>query len=227
MKLTNEVHIAGEPGTVFEALLDVGKLAGCMPGSTLLGQDGGTYRGEVKVKIGPLGVAYSGTVRFLETDHAQRVAVLKATGREQNGQGNADAHVTAKVLPDGSGSKIEIETDLMVRGKVAQFGRGVIGEVSQRLIGQFAENVEKMLAAGDIEPEPATASGVSEVDGIGLVVGPLLKRLVPLGAALALGALAGFGLGRRRRAGGVPVPRDRDTAWLLIPASAVFGAREE
>jgi carbon monoxide dehydrogenase subunit G len=213
MKLTNEVRLAEDPDTVFEALLDVGKLASCMPGSKLLGQDGDTYRGEVQVKIGPLGVAYTGTVRFLETDPTNRTAVLKATGREQNGQGNADAHVVAKVLPEGSGTRIAIETDLMVRGKVAQFGRGVIGEVSQRLIGQFAENVEKMLAGP--ERESPAQERVSPLDGVRLVAGPLLKRLAPLGAALALGFLAGLAL--RRRHGGVPIPRDRDTAWLLIP----------
>lgn len=145
MKLTNEVHISRDPGEVFDALLDVERVATCMPGSRLTGRDGDSYAGEVKVKIGPLGVAYTGTVRFLSVDKAARTAVLKASGREQHGQGNADAHVTARVLPDGDGSKVAIETDLMIRGKVAQFGRGVIGEVSQRLIGQFAGNMEELL----------------------------------------------------------------------------------
>ena len=212
MKLTNEVHIAEDPAEVFETLLDVERVAGCMPGSKLTGQlDDQTYSGEVKVKVGPLGVAYTGTVKFLSVDKASRTAVLKASGREQHGQGNADAPVTARVLPDGSGSKVAIETDLMIRGKVAQFGRGVIGEVSQRLIDQFAKNVEKSFTEKSAtgkpgsSPEPAAAPALSPateeqpaLDGLALVVKPLLKRIAPVAAGVAIGLLAGTGLRRKR-----------------------------
>jgi carbon monoxide dehydrogenase subunit G len=206
MKLTNEVHIERDPGEVFDTLLDVERVATCMPGSRLIGKLGDdTYEGEVKVKIGPLGVAYTGTVRFLEVDKAARTAVLKASGREQHGQGNADAHVTARVLPDGSGSKVAIETDLMIRGKVAQFGRGVIGEISQRLIGQFAGNVEQLLtgngsAAAAAAPSAAAAPAAPapQLDGLALVIKPILKRVAPLAAGVALGLLAGAGFRRRK-----------------------------
>jgi uncharacterized protein len=204
MKLTNEVHIERDPAEVFETLLDVERVATCMPGSRLIGRVGDdTYEGEVKVKIGPLGVAYTGTVRFLEIDRDGRTAVLKASGREQHGQGNADAHVTARVLPDGKGSKVAIETDLMIRGKVAQFGRGVIGEVSQRLIGQFAGNMEQLLTGnGPAVSEPAaaatTAPASPELDGVALVLKPILKRIAPVAAGVALGLLAGASLRRRR-----------------------------
>jgi carbon monoxide dehydrogenase subunit G len=206
MKLTNEVHIERDPGEVFDTLLDVERVATCMPGSRLIGRVGDdTYEGEVKVKIGPLGVAYTGTVRFLEIDRAARTAVLKASGREQHGQGNADAHVTARVLPDGNGSKVAIETDLMIRGKVAQFGRGVIGEVSQRLIGQFAGNIEQLLTSnGSAAPAATTAAAApppaaaAELDGLGLVLMPLLKRVAPVAAGIALGLLAGAGFRRRK-----------------------------
>jgi carbon monoxide dehydrogenase subunit G len=201
MKLTNEVHIERDPGEVFDTLLDVERVATCMPGSRLIGRvDDDTYEGEVKVKIGPLGVAYTGTVRFLEIDRDGRTAVLKASGREQHGQGNADAHVTARVLPDGKGSKVAIETDLMIRGKVAQFGRGVIGEVSQRLIGQFAGNVEQLLTTNSttapVQAAPAAVAG--ELDGLALVLKPILKRVAPVAAGVALGLLAGAGFRRRR-----------------------------
>jgi carbon monoxide dehydrogenase subunit G len=201
VKLTNEVHIERDPAEVFAALLDVERVATCMPGSRLLGKvDDNTYEGEVKVKIGPLGVAYTGTVRFLEVDREARTAVLKASGREQHGQGNADAHVTARVVPDGTGSKVTIETDLMIRGKVAQFGRGVIGEVSQKLIGQFAGNMEQLLTGNGTtaatpsptltrpDPEPVRES---ELDGLALVVKPLLKRIAPVAAGIAVGLLLG------------------------------------
>ncbi|CAM3927817.1 SRPBCC family protein [Kibdelosporangium persicum] len=197
MKLTNEVHIAQDPAKVFATLLDVERVAGCMPGSKLTGRvDDSTYSGEVKVKVGPLGVSYTGTVKFLSVDESARTAVLKASGREQHGQGNADAHVTARVLPDGSGSKVSIETDLMIRGKVAQFGRGVIGEVSQRLIDQFAQNVEKSFDTPD-RPAPVAAAA-EPLDGAALVITPLLKRFAPVAAGVALGLLAGLGLRRRR-----------------------------
>jgi carbon monoxide dehydrogenase subunit G len=205
MKLTNEVHIAQDPAAVFATLLDVERVAGCMPGSKLTGRvDDSTYSGEVKVKVGPLGVSYTGTVKFLSVDSAARVAVLKASGREQHGQGNADAHVTARVLPDGDGSKVAIETDLMIRGKVAQFGRGVIGEVSQRLIDQFAQNVEKSFTTNGSSPAAAstpTSAPVEEapaLDGLSLVLGPLLKRAAPVAAGVALGLLAGMGFRRKR-----------------------------
>jgi uncharacterized protein len=208
MKLTNEVHIAQDPAAVFATLLDVERVAGCMPGSKLTGKvDDSTYSGEVKVKVGPLGVAYTGTVKFLSVDSSARVAVLKASGREQHGQGNADAHVTARVLPDGSGSKVAIETDLMIRGKVAQFGRGVIGEVSQRLIDQFAQNVEKSFATNGSAPAATKATSAAPdtpaaeapaLDGLSLVIGPLLKRAAPVAAGVAIGLLAGLGLRRKR-----------------------------
>ncbi|MCE7005224.1 SRPBCC family protein [Kibdelosporangium philippinense] len=200
MKLTNEVHIAEDPAKVFETLLDVERVAGCMPGSRLTGRvDDSTYSGEVKVKVGPLGVAYTGTVKFLSVDQAARTAVLKASGREQHGQGNADAHVTARVLPDGNGSKVEIETDLMIRGKVAQFGRGVIGEVSQRLIDQFAKNVENSFTTNGSSPAPAVTAEPQALDGAALVLTPLLKRAAPVAAGVALGLLAGLFLKRQPR----------------------------
>ncbi|GAB3912866.1 SRPBCC family protein [Kibdelosporangium lantanae] len=215
MKLTNEVHIERDPAEVFATLLDVERVATCMPGSRLLGKvDDSTYEGEVKVKIGPLGVAYTGTVRFLEVDQEARTAVLRASGREQHGQGNADAHVTARVVPDGTGAKVAIETDLMIRGKVAQFGRGVIGEVSQKLIGQFAGNMEQLLTSKSAptgssngtattpspgltrpDPEPVRES---ELDGLALVAKPLLKRFAPVAAGLAAGLLLGGVLRRRQ-----------------------------
>jgi carbon monoxide dehydrogenase subunit G len=203
MKLTNEVHIERDPAEVFATLLDVERVATCMPGSRLIGKVGDdTYEGEVKVKIGPLGVAYTGTVRFLEVDKATRTAVLKASGREQHGQGNADAHVTARVVPDGNGSKVAFETDLMIRGKVAQFGRGVIGEVSQRLIGQFAGNMEQLLTSNGTATTavsaPAAAAPAPELDGLALVVKPMLKRIAPIAAGIAIGLLAGAGFRRRK-----------------------------
>ncbi|MQA12447.1 MAG: carbon monoxide dehydrogenase [Pseudonocardiaceae bacterium] len=194
MKLTNEVRIARQPADVFGMLLDVPRVASCMPGSKLTGKlDEDTYSGEVVVKVGPLGVSYTGTVRYLDVRRDEHTLVLKASGKERGGQGNADAHVIARVRPDGDGATVSIETDLLVRGKVAQFGRGVIGEVSQRLIGQFADNVERELAASSTgaPPQPEHAEAAEALDGVGLVARPLLARLVPVAAAFAAGVLLG------------------------------------
>jgi len=170
VKLTNEMQIARPAQEVFDTLLDVEKVAVCMPGSRLLGRvDDDTYQGEVTVKVGPLGASYTGTVRFLEVDRDARTATLKASGREMRGQGNADAHVVARVESDGDGAKVVIDTDLMIRGKVAQFGRGVIGDVSGRLMTQFAGNVEQLLnrqeGQADGTPAPPAAGASAPATG--------------------------------------------------------------
>ncbi|RVX38787.1 hypothetical protein EDD27_1115 [Nonomuraea polychroma] len=154
MRLRHTFTLAEEPARVFDLLLDVERIAACMPGSRLLGRTGDAYEGEVKVKVGPLGVAYQGKVRFLEADEASRRVVLRASGAERNGNGNADAHVVAELAPDPAGTKVSLDTDLMIRGRVAQFGRGVIADVSQRLIDEFATNLATLLT----QPGPVPAS---------------------------------------------------------------------
>ncbi|MDP4502294.1 SRPBCC family protein [Nonomuraea turcica] len=169
MRLRHTFTLAEEPARVFDLFLDVERIAGCMPGSRLLGRADDAYEGEVKVKVGPLGVAYRGKVRFLEADEASRRVVLRASGAEQNGNGNADAHVVAELAPDPAGTKVSLDTDLMIRGRVAQFGRGVIADVSRRLIDEFATNLETLLThpepappadtRGSTQPAPAPSSG--------------------------------------------------------------------
>lgn len=217
MRLTNEVVINRPAAEVFDTLLDVQRVATCLPGSRLIGKiDEDTYRGEVAVKIGPLTAAYAGSVRFLSVDREARTATLKASGKERNGQGNADAHVTARVLTEGAGAKVALDTDLVVRGKVAQFGRGVIGEVSQRLMDQFAANVEELLASPatpSVDAEPVHAGpprpAPQPVDGLALVALPLLKRAAPYALAAGLGLLAGLGLKRQPRAIEIVLKLDR------------------
>ncbi|MGP3911418.1 SRPBCC domain-containing protein [Nonomuraea sp. 10N515B] len=169
MRLRHTFTLAEEPARVFDLFLDVERIAGCMPGSRLLGRADDAYEGEVKVKVGPLGVAYRGKVRFLEADETSRRVVLRASGAEQNGNGNADAHVVAELAPDPAGTKVSLDTDLMIRGRVAQFGRGVIADVSRRLIDEFATNLETLLThpepappadtRGSAQPAPAPSSG--------------------------------------------------------------------
>lgn len=153
MKLSNAFTIARPVEEVYDAFLDIERIATCMPGSRLLGQqEPGTYEGEVRVKVGPLGVAYTGHFTILEEDREQHQLRMRAKGREQRGAGNADAHIVATLNQNGTGTVVNIDTELDIRGKVAQFGRGVIGEVTDGIMQNFAQNVEQMLTG-----EPATA----------------------------------------------------------------------
>lgn len=216
MRLRNEVALAADPETVFGLLNDVERVAPCLPGATLEGKDGeDSYRGRVKVKVGPITAAYSGTVRFLETDGAAGRLVLDARGSDVHGSGTAEAKVTVEVRGDGDGSVLGIDTDLVISGKVAQFGGGAISQVSQKLMEQFAANLSRQLAqpaasattgtAGAAVPEPAAVDAGqqgSSLDVFSLVPAPV-KRYAPTLGALALGLLAGRLL--RPRRGGVLV----------------------
>ncbi len=133
-----------------------------MPGAQLTGADGDTYNGIVKVKVGPMTVQYKGVVSFEEKDDEARTAVLHARGRDTRGQGNADARVTARLVPDGDGTRVTVDTHLTITGRIAQFGRGVIEEVSGKLLAQFVDNLEGQLATEKEqeraqEPVPPTA----------------------------------------------------------------------
>src|ERR671919_1800496 len=119
-----------------------------MPGAQLQEIEGDEYRGVVKVKVGPITAQYKGAARFVERDDAGHRAVLRAEGRETRGQGNANATITALLEPDGDGTKVSVNTDLTVTGRVAQFGRGVMADVSAKLLGQFADCLETKLLAG-------------------------------------------------------------------------------
>ncbi|MDP8978938.1 MAG: SRPBCC family protein [Actinomycetota bacterium] len=143
----------------WEVLLDVERIAPCMPGAELQETDGEEYRGVVKVKLGAITAQFKGAARFTEVDESEHRAVLRAEGREVRGQGNASATVTATLSEaDGDGTEVAIDTDLSITGRVAQFGRGVVADVSTKLLGQFAtcleENLTGSASAAEPEPEP-------------------------------------------------------------------------
>jgi carbon monoxide dehydrogenase subunit G len=199
MKLQNAFTLQESPQRVFDLLLDVESIATCMPGSTLLGRDGDAYQGKVKLKVGPLSVAYRGDVRFVSVDAEQRRVTLRASGAEQAGQGSAEAEVVAAVTAQGAGTVVTLDTDLEIRGRVAQFGRGVIGDVAQMVLDQFAANVERLLRAdegvapgGTTVAEPLAAPPAeSSVDVVRLILLPQLRRAAPyLGGAAVVAALS-------------------------------------
>ena len=151
MRIQNEIEIAAPPDELFDILSDPERVAPCMPGASLESREGDdAYEGTVKLKVGPITAAYQGTLHFVELDRENRRAVMRASGQETNGQGNAEATITATVSGSDSQSVLGMETDMEVRGKAAQFGRGVLGNVSQKILQQFARNLEsQVLAAGE------------------------------------------------------------------------------
>ena len=160
MELTNDFRVAVPPATAWSVLTDVERIAPCMPGAQLQEVEGDEYRGVVKVKVGPITAQYKGAATFIERDDANLKAVLKAEGRDTRGQGNASATITATLAADGDGTRVTVVTDLHVTGKVAQFGRGVMADVSSKLLGQFVDCLETTVLAA---PSGGAAAAAPEV----------------------------------------------------------------
>jgi carbon monoxide dehydrogenase subunit G len=169
MELTNEFRVGVPPDRAWSVLTDVERIAPCLPGAELQEVEGDQYRGVVKVKVGPITAQYKGVAHFLEQDQAAGRVVLRAEGRDTRGQGNANATITATMVPDGDGTAVSVVTDLTVTGKVAQFGRGVLAEVSAKLLSQFVERLEADVLSS---PEPAGAEPEATSNGRGAPAGP-------------------------------------------------------
>ena len=162
MELENSFAVAADIDTAWETLLDVEAIAPCMPGATLTSFHDDEFTATVKVKLGPVTMNFAGAGRFVSKDASSHVAVIEASGKETKGAGTAGATITATLTSEGPQStRATIVTDLTVTGKAAQFGRGVMADVSKKLISQFAANLEQVIAARNAAtPEPeVTAPG--------------------------------------------------------------------
>jgi carbon monoxide dehydrogenase subunit G len=160
MDLTNEFTVGLPIDRAWALLTDIERIAPCMPGAQLTGVEGDTYSGLVKIKLGPVTAQYSGTAVFERKDDAAHIGVLRAAGRDSHGQGNASALITATLVAEGDHTKVSVHTDLTITGKVAQFGRGVILDVSAKLLTQFVQCLESSLGSEATEApaaEPAAA----------------------------------------------------------------------
>jgi carbon monoxide dehydrogenase subunit G len=186
MELSNEFRVGVSVPEAWKVLTDVERIAPMLPGAQLQEVEGDEYRGVVKVKVGPISAQYKGQATFVERDEDAGRVVLKASGRDTRGQGNASALITATMLPDGDGTKVSVVTDLTITGKVAQFGRGVLAEVSAKLIGQFVNSLEADLAASG---EPAQTT---EVAGNG--AGPESETTTTEGSVAGNGAATAGGV---------------------------------
>jgi carbon monoxide dehydrogenase subunit G len=167
MELTNEFVVPVKIDEAWGLLTDVERIAPCMPGAELQEIDGEEYRGIVKVKVGPITAQYKGKATFIEKDDSAHRAVLRAEGRDTRGQGNANATITATLVTEGDGTRVTVVTDLAITGRAAQFGRGVMADVSTKLLGQFVDCLEKnVLAAGAVSASasaPAAEEAPAEV----------------------------------------------------------------
>ena len=158
-KLTNEFTVNRPIEEAWPIVTDVEKIAPCMPGAELKEIEGDTYRGVVKVKLGPIATQFKGEASFSSLDDDGHTAVLQAAGRDTQGRGNASAEITAVAESlSPTSTRFTVTTDLHITGKVAQFGRGIMGEVSAKLMEEFATNLNTMLD----EDEPAAAEAVAE-----------------------------------------------------------------
>ena len=201
MELTNEFTVAAPVDQAWAVLTDLERIAPCMPGAQLTEVEGDEYRGNIKIKVGPISAQYKGAATFVSKDDASHTAVLKAEGRDTRGQGNASATITATLTAAGAGTKVVVGTDLTITGKVAQMGRGVLVDVSAKLLDQFVECLEgNVLAAGvtgselphatppNEAPPEATDAGPRKIDSaeakpidlLGTAGSPVAKRVGPI-----------------------------------------------
>ncbi|OBI39474.1 membrane oxidoreductase [Mycobacterium sp. E1386] len=215
MKIANQFTVSAPIERAWDVLSDLEQVIPLMPGAALTGHEGDDYLGKVKVKVGPVTSEFSGKVRFVEHDRGQYRAVIDAKGKETRGTGNAAATVTAQLHEDGERTGVTVDTDLKIAGKLAQFGSGMLQQVSEKLLGQFVESLEAELAAQSVAA-PATPEGPPQVgavpeprheapdaepepiDLLELAGGDQLKKYAPLVLAVLAGLVLGWILGRRR-----------------------------
>ncbi|TRW43715.1 SRPBCC family protein [Georgenia yuyongxinii] len=158
MELTHTFTVPADPARTWALLTDLHRVGSCFPGASVTEADADSFAGTVKVKLGPIALTYTGTGSFVERDDAGHRAVIEARGKDRRGNGTASATVTMSLTDDGSGTRVEVLTDLSITGKPAQFGRGVMQDVSGRLLGQFVACIESQFEA---------ASGPTAEPGMG------------------------------------------------------------
>ncbi len=215
LKLKNEFTVGAPLDKTWETLLDIGRVASCMPGAKLdSGGEDGVYRGTMKVKLGPMNIAYQGAAKLAEVDEDNHACVLDVKAKEQRGTGTASATITNKLSEASGGTKVEVETDLAITGRQAQFGRGIMEDVASKMLGDFATRLEKEIlsggaaasegeakaeeakpaagepgaAAAKAEPPPVTPIADDDDDDVldlgNVVAGPVAKRAA-IGAGVA------------------------------------------
>lgn len=221
MKIDNEAVVPAAPDEVFALINDVERVASCLPGAELLGREGEDgYRGRVSVRVGPIGAAFEGVLRFLDVDETARTMHLVGRGSDTKGNGDAEADVRLEVAEHPEGAILRLTTDLNIRGKFVQFGKGAIAGVSSKILGQFAANMAALLEQGPAQeatgapqaalvpqaapgaapaapaaapPSPSVAPSAA---GVGMLVDEAGRRRLVLAATFVAGCVEGWILTR-------------------------------
>ena len=194
MDLNHQFTVAVPVEDAWRILTDVERIAPCLPGAQLQEIEGETYRGVVKVKVGPIQAQFKGQASFIERDDAAHKVVLKGEGRDTTGKGNAAAVITAEMTAvDASNTSVTVNTDLSVTGKVAQFGRGAMADISDKLLAQFVVNLNALIAVQPATAAPAATEAaptdgvrtiesaeVAPLDLLSAAGSPILKRAIPV-----------------------------------------------
>jgi carbon monoxide dehydrogenase subunit G len=193
MDLNHQFTVAVPVEDAWRILTDVERIAPCLPGAQLQEVEGDTYRGVVKVKVGPIQAQFKGQASFIERDDVAHKVVLKGEGRDTTGKGNAAAVITAEMTAvNASNTSVTVNTDLSVTGKVAQFGRGAMADISDKLLAQFVVNLNALIAEQPATaapaPKAAPTEGVRTIDSaevapldlLSAAGSPILKRAIPV-----------------------------------------------
>ena len=164
MELSHDFTVPASVDDAWATFMDLERVGGCFPGATITSADESGFAGTVKVKLGPIALQYAGTGQFTERDDTAHRAVIEAKGKDKRGNGTAGATVTLLLAPSGEGTRIDVTTDLSITGKPAQFGRGVMQEVSDKLLQQFVGCIESQFAE-PVEPEPVVEPAPTDAGG--------------------------------------------------------------
>ncbi|MDV6263864.1 SRPBCC family protein [Rhodococcoides yunnanense] len=199
MILTNTLDIDASADDVFRLINDVEKVATCVPGAAITGKDGETFLGGVKVKVGPISASYAGTIRFLDVDAETRTLSLEAKGADSHGNGDAEAQVDLAVEAIGNRSRLTLNTDLVISGKIVSFGKGAIVAVSNKVLQQFAVNLGALLIGSDTaDPNTpaalrtAVASPIGgELNAMSLMPEPV-RKYAPVAGIFLAGMVEGW-----------------------------------
>jgi carbon monoxide dehydrogenase subunit G len=178
VQLEHTFTVPADVEQAWQVLLDIERIAPCLPGAAIDSVDGDDFTGTVKVRLGPIGLTYKGKASFVEKDAAAHRAVINAQGKDARGNGTANATVTATLTQQGSDTEVVVHTDLNITGKPAQFGRGVLVDVGNKLIGQFADCLAGKLT-GSPQPDAAAEPVVPDAAGQPVVVDVAAEPVVP------------------------------------------------
>jgi uncharacterized protein len=165
VKINNEFTVSVPVEQAWNTMLDLERVAPCLPGAAIQGSENDEYQGTMKVKIGPITANYKGTVKVEEADEENHRAVLQANGRDARGQGTASATIVSTLQEEGDETRVKVETDMKLTGRAAQFGRGIAQDVATKMLTQFAECLEREISGGGAAQEAASAASTSEDDG--------------------------------------------------------------